>query len=149
LRASLEGKGMDAHWVWWVLAAILIAAELLTGTFYLLAIGVAMAFGGAVAYAGAAAPIQLSVAGVLGVLLTIAAHQWRQKRATPPPQPPLDIGQPVRVRQWRDDGTLRVAYRGADWDAELASPTTSRDRTLFIVSMRGSVLVLSDQRPAS
>ncbi len=140
---------MDAYWVWWVLAAMLIAAELLTGTFYLLAIGIAMALGGAAALAGAGAPMQLSVAGVLGVLLTIVAHRWRLKRATPPAQAPLDVGQPVQVRQWRDDGTLRVAYRGTEWDAELASPAASRDSTLFIVSMRGSVLVLSDQRPAS
>lgn len=140
---------MDAHWVWWVLAAMLIGAELLTGTFYLLAIGVAMALGGAAAFAGADAPIQLTVAGVLGVLLTIFAHRWRLSRAMPLPQAPLDVGQPVQVRQWRDDGTLRVAYRGAEWDAELASPTASREHTLFIVSMRGSVLVLSDQRPAS
>jgi len=140
---------MDAHWVWWVLAAVLVGAELLTGTFYLLAIGIATALGGAAAFAGADAPIQFVVAGVLGVVLTIVAHRLRLARATPPAQPPLDIGQPVQVRQWRDDGTLRVAYRGAEWDAELASPGASRDRTLFIVSMRGSVLVLSDQRPAS
>jgi len=31
------------YWVWWALAAILVGAELMTGTFYLLAVGVAFA----------------------------------------------------------------------------------------------------------
>src|SRR6266508_2030627 len=58
LPAASNGKhGMDAQWVWWILAAILIGAELLSGTFYLLAIGVAMALGGMVAFAGAGAPM--------------------------------------------------------------------------------------------
>ena len=65
--------------------------------------------------------MQFAIAGVLGVVLTIVAHRWRLARATPPPQPSLDLGQAVRVRAWNPDGTARVAYRGADWDAELVS----------------------------
>jgi membrane protein implicated in regulation of membrane protease activity len=140
---------MAAHWLWWIFAAVMIGAELVTGTYYLFAIGAAMAIGGAAAFFGADMSMQFTVAGVLGVGLTALAHQWRARYATPPPQPPLDIGQPVQVRQWRADGTLRVAYRGSEWDAELASPATSRDRPLFIVAMRGSVLVVSDKRPAA
>ena len=33
---------MSAYWMWWIAAAALIAAELLTGTFYLLAVGIAV-----------------------------------------------------------------------------------------------------------
>lgn len=140
---------MSAHWVWWILAAVMIGSELLTGTVYLFAIGVAMAFGGVAAFAGADVPMQFAIAGILSLLSTLAAHQFRRRRMTPALQPPLDIGQAVQVRQWRDDGTLRVAYRGSEWDAELASPTTPHEHTLFIVAMRGSVLVLSDRRPAA
>ncbi|SRR6266511_1111386 len=140
---------MDAYWVWWILAAMMIGAELLTGTYYLFALGFAMVLGGFAAFAGADMPMQFTIAAVLGVLLTALAHQWRLRRATPPLQPPLDVGQPVQVRQWRDDGTLRVAYRGSEWDAELAAPDVARADTLFIVAMRGSVLVLSDRRPAT
>jgi membrane protein implicated in regulation of membrane protease activity len=139
---------MADYWIWWILAALMIGGELLTGTYYLFALGVAMALGGIAAYVGFGMQGQFVAAGVLAVLATAAAHQWRI-RHTPPPQPGLDIGQPVQVRQWRDDGTLRVAYRGSEWDAELAAPVASRERPLFIVAMRGSVLVLSDQRPAS
>src|SRR5216110_454812 len=87
---------MSGHWIWWIAAAILIGAELVTGTFYLLAIGVAAALGGVAAWLGAGEPVQFAVAGVLGVVLTIVAHRWRLARATPPPQPSLDIGQAAR-----------------------------------------------------
>ena len=92
--------------------------------------------------------MQFGVAGVLGVALMILAHRWRIGRASPPPQPGLDIGQSVRVASWNDDGRARVSYRGSTWDAELANPDVPRAETLYIVGTRGSVLVLSDRRPA-
>ena len=139
---------MGDYWIWWIAAAVLIGAELVTGTFYLLAVGIAVAFGGVAAWLGAGWAVQFAVAGVLGVGLTMAAHQWRLKRATPRAQPSLDVGQAVHVESWNPDGTLRVAYRGSMWDAELESPGTARVDTLYIVDTRGSVLVLSDRRPA-
>ena len=140
---------MTAQWIWWNAATLLIGAELLTGTFYLLAIGIAVALGGAAAWLGASAEAQFAVAGVLGVALTIAAHRLRVGRATPPPQPSLDIGQCVRVASWAADGRARVDYRGSTWDAELASPDVARAETLYIVGVRGSLLLLSDRRPTT
>jgi regulator of protease activity HflC (stomatin/prohibitin superfamily)/membrane protein implicated in regulation of membrane protease activity len=64
------GAIMSVEWAWWIVAAVLVGAELLTGTFYLLAIGMAVAFGGVAAFAGASLPMQFAVAGVLGVVLT-------------------------------------------------------------------------------
>jgi membrane protein implicated in regulation of membrane protease activity len=139
---------MTDYWMWWIIAALLIGAELLTGTFYLVALGVACAVAGLVALAGFGIQAQFTIAGALSVVGTIAAHRWRRDH-TPAPDQPLDVGQPVQVREWREDGRLRVAYRGSEWDAELAAPLVSRERTLYIVAMRGSVLVLSDRRPAA
>ena len=139
---------MSVHWIWWIVAAAIIGAELVTGTFYLLAIGIAVALGGVAAWLGASVAVQFGVAGVLGVALTVAAHRWRLAHASPPPQPSLDVGQAVHVESWNPDGTARVAYRGTTWDAELASPDVPRADTLYIVAMRASVLVLSDRRPA-
>jgi membrane protein implicated in regulation of membrane protease activity len=139
---------MSVEWTWWIAAAVLIAAELVSGTFYLLAIGIAVALGGMAAWLGAGVPMQFGVAGLLGVALTIAAHRWRLGRASPAPQPSLDVGQAVRVESWKADGTARVAYRGSTWDAELASTDVPRAETLYIVATRGSLLVLSDRRPA-
>ena len=141
-----EAKLMSDYWIWWIAAALLVGAELLTGTYYLLAVGLALGIGGLAAWLGASAPAQLAVAAVAGVLATIAAHQWRMRRALPPPQPGLDIGQPVRVEDWNADGTARVAYRGTQWTAELAAPDTPRARTMYIVAMRGSILVVADRR---
>ncbi len=135
------------YWIWWIVAALLIGAELVTGTFYLLAIGVAAGLGGVVALLGAGEPMQFAVAGVLGVVLTILAHRWRLAHAEPPPQPPLDVGQAVRVERWNPDGTARVAYRGSEWDAELAAPDVARAETMYIVATRANVLILSDRKP--
>ena len=139
---------MSVEWAWWIVATVLVGAELITGTFYLLAVGVAVAFGGIAAFAGASLAVQFAVAGMLGVVLTIVAHRMRLARATPPPQPSLDIGQAVRVDTWNADGTARVNYRGSTWDAELAAPEVPRTATLYIVATRGSRLILSDRRPA-
>ena len=138
---------MSIEWMWWIAAAILIGTELVTGTFYLLAVGIAVAIGGVAAALGAWISLQFGIAGILGVALTIVAHRWRLARATPLPQQSLDVGQAVHVKTWNPDGTVRVAYRGSTWDAELAAPNVPHADMLYIVGTRGSVLVLSDQRP--
>lgn len=139
---------MSIEWIWWICAAVLVGAELVSGTFYLLAVGVAFALGGVAAWMGTSLPVQFGIAGVLGVALTIVAHRWRLSRASPPQQPSLDVGQAVRVETWNDDGTARVHYRGSTWDAEPESPAVLRVPTLYIVATRGSLLVLSDRRPS-
>jgi membrane protein implicated in regulation of membrane protease activity len=138
---------MADYWIWWIAAALLVGLELATGTFYLLAVGVAFVLGGVAAWLGASVPMQLTVGGTLAVIAVIAAHQWRKRRATPAPLLPLEFGQAVRVDRWNPDGTARVVYRGTQWDAELAGPDTYRAETMYIVATRGSTLVLSDRRP--
>lgn len=137
-------RPVSAYVVWWIVAAVLVGVELATGTFYLLAVGAAFAIGGLAAYAGLEAWIQFAVASVFSVLGIGVAHRWRQRMAQPPQMPGLDVGQTVRVIEWRDDGTARVQYRGSQWDAELASPDTPRAETMMIGDMRGSVLVLTE-----
>jgi membrane protein implicated in regulation of membrane protease activity len=141
---------MAAYWIWWIAAAVLIAVELLTGTFYLLVVGLAVACGGIAALLAAPVPLQWLIAGVLGVVGTVWLH--RRKRgiaARTPAQPPLDIGARVQVLSWGPDRTARVSYRGSTWDAELAAPDTPKAETMYISALRGSVLILADRRPAS
>jgi len=135
------------YWIWWVLAAVLIGAELFTGTFYLLAVGAAFILGGVAAWLGANPPTQLIIGGVFAVAGTIVAHQWRRLHAMPAPQPGLDIGQEVEVLDWRDDGKARVNYRGTQWDAEVAPPGIARARVMYIVDTRGSTLVIAERKP--
>ena len=99
---------MTEPWAWWIAAAVLIGAELLTGTFYLLAVGLAVAIGGATAWAGYPLTTQFTVAGVAGVVLTALAHQWRRRKAQPPPQPGVDVGQSVRVDGWNPEPRRKI-----------------------------------------
>ena len=137
---------MSSYVVWWILAAILVGVELATGTFYLLAVGAAFAIGGLAAYMGLETWVQFAVASVFTIVGISAAHKWRVTRAQPPQMPGFDVGQTVRVLEWRDNGTARVHYRGSQWDAELASADTPRAETMMIQDMRGSVLVLTAAR---
>jgi membrane protein implicated in regulation of membrane protease activity len=137
---------VSSYVVWWIIAAVLVGVELATGTFYLLAVGAAFAIGGLAAWAGLEAWIQFAVASVLSVVGVSVAHRWRTSRAQPPQMPGLDLGQTVRVIEWRDNGTARVQYRGSYWDAELATPETPRGETMMIEDMRGSTLVLGAAR---
>ena len=138
---------MADFWIWWILAALLVGLELATGTFYLLAVGIAFLFGGLVAWAGASLPIQMVVGGVLSGVALVVAHHWRKRVTKGGPMPSIDRGQSVRVREWNPDGTARVEYRGTQWNAELAASDTTRASTMYIVGTRGSTLVLSDRRP--
>jgi membrane protein implicated in regulation of membrane protease activity len=138
---------MADYWLWWIVAIVLAGAELVTGTFYLLAIGVAFAIGGVAALLGASIALQWLVAGVLALVGTSLAHHWRRRRGEPPSQPELDVGARVRVETWHADGTARVLYRGTHWDAVLASKATPRRSTMYIVATRGSTLVLGAEQP--
>ncbi|HSV20198.1 MAG TPA: NfeD family protein [Casimicrobiaceae bacterium] len=140
---------MAAQWMWWILGVVLVGAELVTGTFYLLALGIAFVVGGVAAWLGASTPVQLLVAGILALAGSFVAHRWRLRRGTPLPQPSLDVGQQVHVHVWHPDGTARVVYRGTQWDAEVADPAASRDRMMVIVATRGSTLVIAPVRPAA
>ena len=135
------------YWMWWVLAVVLVGAELFTGTFYLLAAGAAFALGGVVAWLGGSPSTQMLASGVLAVAGTIAAHQWRKLHAMPAPQTGLDVGQEVQVLAWHDNGTARVNYRGTQWDAEIAAPSAARAQTMYIVDTRGSTLVIAADKP--
>lgn len=137
---------MSSYVVWWVIAAVLVGVELATGTFYLLAVGAAFAIGGFAAWLGLEPWVQFAVASLFSIVGVSAAHRWRVTRAQPPQMPSLDLGQTVRVIEWRENGTARVHYRGSYWDAELASPETPRGETMTIQDMRGSTLVLGELR---
>jgi membrane protein implicated in regulation of membrane protease activity len=118
---------MDGHasTLWWVATGALVAAELATGTFYLLMVALGAVAGALCAHLGLAAPAQLAVAAVVGGAATLAWHLKR--RAEPAPGPlsanpdvNIDVGSEVQVAQWQPDGTTRVSYRGASWAARHA-----------------------------
>jgi len=109
---------------WWVAVGLVVAAEMATGTFYLLMLALGMAAAALAAHAGAAFSAQLLAASLVGGGATVAWHLWRGWRTPAPPTGNrdlnLDIGERVQVSAWLPDGSTRVVYRGAEWTARYA-----------------------------
>jgi membrane protein implicated in regulation of membrane protease activity len=137
---------MEIYIYWFLLALILVGLEMVTGTFYLLMVGIAMAVGGLAALLGMSIAWQLVLCAVMVVAGTIILRRWKSGHATEAPNASLDIGQPVRVIKWHDNGSVRVFYRGAEWDAEPESADTPHDETLYIKAVQGSALVLTHRK---
>ena len=92
----------QASTLWWVLAGVLVIAELLTGTFYLLMLALGSVAAAGAAHAGAAGTAQFVAAALVGGGATAL---WHFKRARAPRSAPAasnadvspDIGQTVVV----------------------------------------------------
>ena len=115
---------MEGYVWWFVIGFGLLVAELLTGTFYLLIIAVALGVAGIVAFVGAPLALQLVVAAAIGLGGSLwlrstrfgkRLHEQGEDRVQN-----MDVGQTVRVEQWTPSRTARASYRGAIWDIELA-----------------------------
>ena len=135
---------MQAYAAWWILAAVLVGAELASGTFYLLVYGLAAAVAGVAAWLGAGMVVQLLTAAVIGVAGTLGLRHW--KCSTDHPEfnvQDMDIGQTVQVESWQDNRG-QVKYRGALWDAEAESAGIDRSRPLVIRAIKGNTLVLGN-----
>jgi membrane protein implicated in regulation of membrane protease activity len=116
------GFVMDSATFWWVAAAALVIAELLTGTIYLLAVATGGVAGALAAHAGGSLTMQIVVAAAVGTITTLLWHfrktrERRSKTATAQANPDVnqDIGAQVQVDAWNSDGTAQVQYRGAQW----------------------------------
>ncbi|MDD5612242.1 MAG: NfeD family protein, partial [Gallionella sp.] len=77
---------------------------------------------------------------------TILLRNWKSAHASKQMENSLDVGQPVQVLGWRENGTARVLYRGAEWDAEPSSADMPRVGTLYIEAVRGARLILSHRK---
>ena len=128
-----------------VLAFGLLILELLTGTFYLLVIAVAIAAGGLTNLAGAPFELQLVVAAVIGLAGSLWLRRSRFGRLGDDPASlqSFDIGQVVRIDSWGAGNTARAQYRGAEWDVVLAPGETAAAGEFVIRSVQGSRLVVA------
>ena len=140
-------------WLIWVLVGfVLVIAELMTGTFYLLVLGVG-AFAAAIAdWAGAPLLVQALVGGAVAVGGALLVHHWHGNRGPADGQSNLlDRGQPVVLEAWSNEnaGMARVKYRGTSWDARLsgAGSRPPPGSTLYIDGMEGNTLVVSAAPP--
>lgn len=138
-----------ADYTWWFVTALILAGvEMATGTFYVLMLALAAALGGIAALAGLDMTWQYSLAGLAAIVGTVVLYRIRAARpASVPADNNLDIGQPVKVLRWNEDGTARVRYRGADWDAAAESADTPRTDQLYIKSAQANKLILTQHKP--
>jgi membrane protein implicated in regulation of membrane protease activity len=139
----VENTIMTGYFFWWIACAILIGAELLTGTFYLAVLALAAAVGAIAAHAGLDWHFQAAAACVVGVLGCVAVNRWREIKGVAHSElDMMDAGQTVRVMEWKPDGRARVSYRGSSWDAELADASQPRAEVMAIVGTKGNLLII-------
>jgi membrane protein implicated in regulation of membrane protease activity len=142
---------MDPALTWAIVGLVLVVAELLSGTFYLLMLAVA-AFGAAgVAYIGQGFPAQCIVAVLLAAAGCYGVHVYRA-RSAPQRMAPIDAGMPASFETWLDVPArlARVRYRGASWEARVeGSEALEPGATVFVLAADGNTLKVAKTRPAA
>jgi membrane protein implicated in regulation of membrane protease activity len=137
----------SASTIWWLATGALVVAELATGTIYLLMLALGAAAGAVAAHLGLATEGQLATAALLG---GGAVGFWHLRRVRHPaalpasanPDVNLDIGSNVQVPAWQPDGSARVSYRGADWDARFVGSGPAAPGWHVIHAVEGNRLLL-------
>ena len=141
---------MDPALLWAVAGLGLVIVELLTGTFYLLMLGIA-AFGAAgAAWLGYDFSVQVIVAAVVAGVGCYGVHAYRQKNKAQH-MPPLDAGMPANFENWIDAPArlARVRYRGASWDARVeGAEALEPGATVYVLAADGNTLKVVKNRPA-
>jgi membrane protein implicated in regulation of membrane protease activity len=134
-----------ASTLWWLMGGVLVAAELATGTFYLLMLALGCAAGAMAAHMGLGLATQIVIAAVIGAGATWAWHLKRQRAPSAAPAASnrdvnIDIGQRLQVVAWLADGTARVPYRGATWTVRWAGNGAPVAGEQIIQSLHGNEL---------
>ncbi len=142
---------MDAYLLWAVTGIALIIIEMLTGTFYLLVLGLAALSAAAAAWFGGSFWVQaVLIAGVsvIGVLL-VKRFRGSAREARAMQGPGLDVGQAVTLDAWisEADGLARVNYRNAQWEAQVTGERTPEGKVFYIHAVDGNTLRVSSVRP--
>jgi membrane protein implicated in regulation of membrane protease activity len=137
---------MNETTIWWILTGVLVAMELMSGTFYLLMLAIGAAAAALAAQAGAGLSGQLVTAAVVGGLAVILWGRYRQHHNPSDPASAqdlhLDIGETVQVQAWDAEGSTQVKHRGALWAAVSAPGPNPEPGIHRIEAISGSRLVL-------
>jgi membrane protein implicated in regulation of membrane protease activity len=141
---------MDSSLAWAIAGLILVIAELLTGTFYLLMLGVAAFGAAAAAYLGLAFSSQVIVAALVSAVGCYAVHVHRSRNRGQQ-MPSIDAGKPATFEQWIDKTArlARVQYRGAQWEAQVEGEDAPQPGSLvYVLNIDGNTLKVAAKRPA-
>ena len=141
---------MEEDVLWAILGLALVIVELVSGTFYLLVLGIA-AFGAALAaWLGQPFGVQAIVAAAISGLGCYGVHVYRAKNATEQ-MPHVDAGQSASFENWLDQGArlARVRYRGTSWDALVEGDAAiEAGAMLYVVTANGNTLKVTSRRTA-
>jgi len=148
---------MQEYLIWTILGFVLVIVELMTGTFYLLVLGVGALAGALAAWAGAPFLGQVAAAGLVASIGTWIVQKWHAAQHKDGDQAnAIDVGQSVIVARWinQPEGMLRVKYRGTEWDArvkpsDVASAAAAEGGMLYILAQDGQCWVVGSQKPAA
>lgn len=145
------GFMMSNSTIWWVLCGLLVATELTTGTLYLLLIALGAALAAVLGYFDASLTTQITAAALVSMISCGLLYHFRKTRLQSAAQVRasnnLDVGQIVQVEMWQSDDSTVVQYRGAQWQAKLATPHKNPHQTppagaYTITDVQGSFLIL-------
>lgn len=138
--------------IWWVLAGLVIIAELTTGTFYLLMISAGLVAGALAAHMGLSLSVQIIAAALIGGGATLAWHFYKAKqpsaaRAEANRDVNMDVGASVWVEGWGADGTTQVKYRGSQWGVVAAPGAAQTAGNYRVKEVKGNRLVIEPVSP--
>ena len=140
---------METYLVWLAAGFVLVIAELVTGTFFLLVLGIAAFAGSATAWFG----LGFWVEALCAATVAIAGVFWvrrHRKSMQRPDMASLDVGQAVAFDAWvsREQGAARVKYRNTLWDAEVEGEREfDSGQVLYIHAVDGNTLKVAKRRP--
>lgn len=138
---------MNESTIWWLLAGALVAAELTTGTFYLLMLAIGASAGAVAAHLQVSITTQIVVGSVVGGLAVIVWRMYQNQNIKAHPEvhasQHLDIGEKVAVSEWNEQGVAQVQHRGAAWRAVCAPGQPQELGPYQITDIQGNTLVLS------
>ena len=130
---------------WFVVALVLLIFEINAMSFYLVALALGAIAGGISAYMEQTFTQQAVVAGIVTMIAAILSFYLRKKLKSPKDKSNnvLDIGQRVTVQpdNINADGTAKVLYRGAEWQA-FASEGSLSAGIFLIENVNGTQLIL-------
>lgn len=133
---------------WWLLAGVLAAAEMASGTFYLLMLALAAVAAALAAHVGAGPELQFVIAGLVGVAAVLLLRRRRAARRgarvalSADRSLHLDIGERVDVGAWDAEGRTTLQWRGAPWQARWAGNGPARPGAHVIQAVDGNLLLL-------
>lgn len=147
MLSSMEISGI----VLVIAGAVLVATEIHTFTVYLLAVALASVVdGGLILGLHISSVVALLVFGgvlMLGLPLAHITRGWLRNEASEIVSH-QDNGQSVTVASLARAGGIRVHYRGASWDAELATGEKGEvepGQRLWIVERQGNKLIVASR----